>query len=369
MQIRSIQLENFRSWGKYSLELSDITILIGQNGVGKTNILEAIWFCCSGRSWRAREDRELIQWDKDYARIVTEIKNNFSEINIYLPRNTEVESAKRGSAASGKKQLKLDGVKHRFLDILGVMPAVLFSPETIQLIDGSPGLRRKFIDIILSQIERKYAVTLLEYNKIIRERNRLLYHIKMGKSKPDELDFWDDKLVELGDFIIQQREELIKNFNKNIAVSYQAIAGPKGGPSGDKEELKIKYHPAVERDRFADILVATREGEIQQTATTHGPHRDDFKLYLNNKDIATFGSRGEYRSAVLALKMVELAYLKDKTKENPILLLDDIFSELDNKRRMHLAKIVQGQQTIITTTDLDHIEKGLREKAKIVGIK
>lgn len=352
MHIKSINLENFRSWRNYSLDFSDVTILIGPNGIGKTNILEAVWFCCSGRSWRTREDSELIYWGKDYARISAEIIDEHHKIEIYLPKDNIVQ----------KKQLKVDDIKHRFIDLLGVMPAVLFCPETIAIIDGAPGLRRKFLDIVLSQIDRKYALTLLEYNKVLRERNKLLLDIKMGKSKTDELEFWDEKLVELGSFLIEKREAMIKEFNKDITSAYQEIAG-------SKEELKIKYQPAVELEHFADILIATQESEISQTATVHGPHRDDFKIYLNSKNIATFGSRGEYRSAVLALKVLELKYLERQKNEQPILLLDDIFSELDADRRMHLAKIVSNQQTIITTTDLDHIEKSLREKAKIIQLK
>ena len=351
MQIKSIKITNFRSWQDYNLEFNDTTILIGSNGVGKTNILEAVWFLCSGRSWRVKEDRELVNWENEYARISAELINSHNNIEIYLPKNNELE----------KKQLKIDGVKHRFIDLLGVMPAVLFSPETISLVDGAPGLRRKFLDIVLSQIDRKYAVTLLEYNKVLRERNKLLYNIKQKKSKADELDFWDEKLVELGSFLMQNRSKMLKEFNKDIAKAYDDIAG-------SDEKMQIKYHPAVEIEHFMDILVVSQESEIAQGATTHGPHRDDFRLYLNGKDIATFGSRGEYRSAVLALKILELKYLEKEKGEKPILLLDDIFSELDSERRMHLAKIVTGQQTIITTTDLDHIEKKLREKAKIVEI-
>lgn len=352
MKIKAIKLEHFRSWQDYNLAFNDVTILIGPNGIGKTNLLESIWFLCSGRSWRVREERELVNWESDYTRIVATIINDNQTVEIFLPKNNQEQ----------KKQLKIDGVKRRFIDLLGVMPAVLFSPETIAIIDGAPSLRRKFLDIVLSQIDRKYAVTLLEYNKVLRERNKLLFNIKIGRSKPDELEFWDEKLVILGSFIILTRAEMLKEFNQSLSPVYQDIAGT-------NEELKIKYLPAVELDRFADILVANQESEINQTATVHGPHRDDFRIYLNNKDISTFGSRGEYRSAILALKILELRYLEKKKGEKPILLLDDIFSELDFDRRMHLAKIVQDQQTIITTTDLDHIEEGLRKKAKIIEIK
>lgn len=351
MQLESIKLENFRSWEKYDLDFSQTTILIGPNGAGKTNILEAVWFIGSGRSWRVRHEIELVNWGKDFARITAQINKDEKNIEIFLPKNPDLKT----------KQLKISGIKKRFTDLLGVMPVVLFSPESLQLVDGAPGLRRKFLDVVLSQIDHKYALTLLEYQKIVRERNKLLYLIKIKRSKPDELDFWDEKLVSLGSYIVEKRLELIKFFNKEITKSYQEI-------SGEKEELKLKYHPSVELENFADILFVNRENEISQAVTTHGPHRDDFRIYLNNRDLSTFGSRGEYRSAILSMKILELKFMESQKKEQPILLLDDIFSELDFDRRMHLAKIVQDQQTIITTTDLDHIEKGLREKAKIVEI-
>lgn len=362
MFIKSLKLANFRSWRDYDLDFNSVTILIGKNGVGKTNILESVWFLANGRSWRVRHAEELILWGEDFARISAKLENDHKDIEIFLPAHQYIGSAGLPrDTATQYKQLKIDGIKHRFLDLLGVMPAVLFSPESIQLIDGSPGLRRKFMDVVLSQTSRQYALNLIEYGKIIRERNKLLYHIKMKRSKLDELDFWDDKLVALGVALMTDREELIKFFNINIAASYKKIAGT-------EEKLAIKYLPAVEREHFADILFANREREVEQAITTHGPHRDDFRIYLGDRDVATFGSRGEYRSVILSLKIVELEFLAKKRGEKPILLLDDIFSELDHDRRMHLAEIIKDQQTIITTTDLDHIEKGLREKAKIVEL-
>lgn len=351
MFIKSLKLDNFRSWRDYSLDFNDVTILIGKNGVGKTNLLEAVWFLANARSWRVRHETELITWGEDFARISAQIEDERKNIEIFLPKNTETQF----------KQLKIDGIKHRFLDLLGVMPAVLFSPESIQLIDGAPGLRRRFMDVVLSQTSHQYALNLLEYGKVLRERNKLLWQIKMKRSKMDELDFWDEKLVALGSAMMIDRAELILFFNKNIAASYKKIAGT-------KEKLAIRYHPAVELDRYQDILFAAREREVEQAITTHGPHRDDFRIYLDERDVATFGSRGEYRSVILSLKIVELKFLAQKRGEKPILLLDDIFSELDHDRRMHLAEIIGDQQTLITTTDLDHIEKGLRTTAKIIEL-
>jgi len=355
MTIKSLQLTNFRNWTDYTLKFSDVTILIGHNGVGKTNIVEAIWFLATGKSWRTSRDAEAVNWTTDIARIVAELTDG---------RKTKLEFVLQKLATRDYPQtklIKINGSKSRLFDLLGLIPAVLFSPETIEMLDGAPGLRRRFLDILLVHTDKQYTRTLLEYNKILKERNKLLALIRNKRGKADELEFWDAKLVETGCFIIDRRVASIKFMNQYLTADYQEI-------SGTKETLKLKYKGSVEKDVFADMLVGVREREIELGSTLYGPHRDDFTINLNDRDISTFGSRGEYRSAVLALKVAELKYLKDLRGESPILLLDDIFSELDSERRLHLAKIVHNQQTIITTTDLDHIEKGLRDKAKIVEI-
>lgn len=368
MTISSIKLENFRSWEEYHLDFNEVTILIGPNGVGKTNILESIWLLAAGKSFRSSHDAEMINWDKDYSRITAQIKNH---------KDTHIEVFLQNAQPKSTKALKINGAKHRILDILGQMPAVIFTPETINMISGAPGLRRRFLDIMLSQLDRKYALSLLEYNKVIKERNKLLESIKKHRSKEDELDFWDEKLAENGLYILKARKKAIAFFNQNLSKIYNEV-------SATDEEMKIKYIETALEENYLDHLVAMREREIFQETTLSGPHRDDINIFLNHRDLSTFGSRGEYRSAVLAIKVLELRYIEGEMArlpslrsgvsgqgENgkPILLLDDIFSELDSERRKHLAKIVSGQQTIITTTDLDHIEKGLRDKAKIVEIK
>ena len=356
MKIKSITLENFRSWEKYSLEFKDITILIGQNGMGKTNILEAVWLLADGRSWRTKHDTEVIQWGKDYARIVAEIENSDSKrLEMFLQYPSDARQ-------TPTKNLKINDVKKRILDLLGEMPAVLFSPESIEMVDGAPALRRRFLDILLSQTNKKYVLHLIEYQKVLRERNRLLWRIKTRLAKVDELDFWDVKLTENGEAILKERKAAIKFFNKNLSEIYADI-------SGKDSKMKLAYKETVTTVNFSEHLAAVREREIEQAATLYGPHRDDFEIHLGDRDLKTFGSRGEFRSAILALKSVELKYLESIRGEKPILLLDDIFSELDSKRRAKLAKIIQTQQTLITTTDLDHINKDLRTKAKIVEIK
>lgn len=360
MKISSLKLTNFRNWSTDEFVFGDVTIFIGPNGQGKTNIIESLYLASTGRSWRTSHDVEMTAWEEDYSRVTVKFKKDNSDKKLELFwQNNSSRTGGRGDKII--KQLKVNDVKHRLLDLLGVIPAVLFSPESIDLLNGAPALRRRFLDVLLSQTNRAYALNLLEYGKVLRERNKLLTHIKNRKSKPDELDFWDGKLVQLGSAIMKKREEVISYFNKTLSADYEKI-------SGKEQKLSLRYKASVEIDRFADILAASREREVEQATTAYGPHRDDFLFILDSREVATFASRGEFRSVILALKMAELEYLTSKVGEKPILLLDDIFSELDHDRRMHLAKIVSGQQTIITTTDLDHIEPKLQKKAKIVEI-
>jgi DNA replication and repair protein RecF len=355
MKIKTIHLTNFRNWVDFNLEFSPVTILIGPNGRGKTNVAEAVWFLSTGKSWRTNRDAEAINWLNDFARIEAEVgENEPVKINLVLQRNPTKDRP-------SPKILKINDVKKRLIDLLGFTPAVLFSPESIQILDGAPALRRRFLDIMLAQIDHKYALSLLEYNKVLKERNKLLQLIKNHRGKPDELDFWDIKLTEYGVEIINKRQEAIKFFNKVLNQAYSEI-------SGREETLKLSYKASVDSERLADQLAVSRDRDIEQSSSNYGPHRDDLIFLLDGRDITTFGSRGEYRSAVLALKMAELQFMQDKLGQRPILILDDIFSELDFDRRMKLAKIVVLQQTIVTTTDLDHIDKSLQKEAKIVDI-
>ncbi|MEI6039937.1 MAG: DNA replication/repair protein RecF [Candidatus Berkelbacteria bacterium] len=355
MIIKSIKLTNFRNWLSNEFDFSDVTIFIGPNGRGKTNVLEAVWLISTGRSWRTNRDAESINWENDFAKIEAEVSGDKSvKIDLVLQKIPTKDRPQ-------PKILKVNSTKKRLIDLLGILPAVLFSPESLEILDGAPGLRRKFLDVMLSQIDKKYALNLLSFNKVLKERNKLLQMISLRRGKPDELEFWDQKLVEAGRAIIAQRTSVIKFFNQTLDKAYSEI-------SGQKETLKLSYKASVEEDRFMDILTIDRDRDISQNTTSHGPHRDDLVFLLDGRDITTFASRGEYRTALVALKMAELEFMSEKLGQRPILLLDDIFSELDHDRRMHLAKIMSGQQTIITTTDLDHIEKSLQKTARIVEI-
>lgn len=354
--LKHLELSNFRNYDKFSLDFAKTTILVGPNGIGKTNILEAIYMITLGRSWRARRDSEVIRWGQDIARIVANFtgENENESLEFIIQRTPSKEYPHQ-------KIIKINEVPKKLTDLLGWKMMVLFSPEEIDLVQGSPALRRRFLDILLCQLEKKYTVALFDLANIIRGRNKLLYFIKIGRARLDELEFWDEKLVTLGSFLIKKRLKLIEDINSLLKDTYREI-------SGFNEALAVKYKASVEAEKFSEAVVAFREREIENTATLLGPHRDDFIFLLNGRDLSTFGSRGEFRSAVLALKITELSIIEKLKDQVPLLLLDDIFSELDKYRREHLAGIVGKQQTIITTTDLDHIEKNLREKSKVISL-
>jgi len=352
--LKHLELTNFRNYEKVAFDFAKTTILIGPNGVGKTNIIEAIYLISTGRSWKTNRDNELIRWGNDFMKILVWLEEDKEEV-------LEMVMQKETSEVPQRKSVKINDVKKRLAEFLGLMPAVLFSPEEIRLVDGSPVHRRRFLDILLCEMGKKYLLALLDLAKIIKSRNKLLFLIKIGKAETKELAFWDEKLITLGSFVIKKRQKVISYLNQNLSETYQKI-------SGAGESLEIKYKMTVAPEDYEKTLIANRDREIENTATLFGPHRDDFTFYLDGKDITTFGSRGEFRSAVLALNIAELNYFTEEGKTRPILLLDDIFSELDEQRRMHLSKIVQDCQTIITTTDLDHIEQSLKNKAKIITL-
>ncbi len=351
--LKRLSIENFRNYQKYSLTFNKITIMLGPNGIGKTNIIEAIYLLSAGRSWRTNKDSEVIYWQEELTKIKADISEKKDRsLEMIIQRNSVTSFPQT-------KIVKINGVKKKLTSLFGHLMVVLFSPEEIQLIDGSPSCRRRMLDILLCQVDNVYTLALLDYARIIRSRNKLLFYIKIGRSKINELDFWDEKLITLGSFIIKKRLKTIEAFNEKLTKIYQTV-------SGTGESLKIKYCPKVSIEDFKNQIMIGRQKEIERCTTLFGPHRDDLIFLLEGKDIVTFGSRGEYRSTVLALKVAELNFLEETSNKKPLLLLDDIFSELDKNRRKHLANIVSDVQTIITTTDLDHIEKGLRTQAKII---
>ena len=362
MYLKSLSLTNFRNYNDFESNFKKgLVILTGQNGAGKTNLLEAVQLLSLSKSFRARSDYDLVRFDMDYAKIRGKVKQNSTETDLDIT----IEKAQRR-----QKTIKVNGIEKKAFDLVGELVTVLFAPEDLNLIGASPGDRRKYLDVVICQTNRDYCRSLAQYKKVLQNRNQLLSNIKEGFSSKDELSFWNEKLVILGAKIIVQRRKVINFFNTRLSEVYNEICDSKD------QELKLIYRPNLPLikgssipDIFMQELINKQDREIYKTVTLVGPHRDNFIFELNNNKLATFGSRGECRSAILALKSTELDFVEKKLGERPLLLLDDVFSELDKQRRNHMFDLVSRQQTFITTADFVALEVGFVREAQVIKIK
>jgi len=365
--LKSLKLENFRNHKEFSADFNNTTILIGLNGSGKTGILEAISLISAGRSFRIDDKKNLVNLDADLARI----KADDLELIIQKTPRLLVIAKERG-------------VKKKLPDFIGTQKSVIFSPEIIEMITGAPALRRRFLDIMISQNDKEYLLALSEYTKVRRQRNGLLEMIKGKRASESELLFWDDELEKQGKIITKKRIGAIEFLNNLLSGIYQEIAGPsplssRATPTnrGNREiSLSLIYHNSSGED-LAEKLRQNRAREIAYGATIYGPHRDDLEFKLDNANMQQFASRGELRSAILALKIAELKYLEKESiksssisgkSDSPILLLDDIFSEFDAERRSHLNDLILQYQSVITTTDREHLNEKILKEAKIIEL-
>lgn len=352
MEIKRIKLTNFRSHQNFSEEFSNLTIIIGPNGVGKTNIIESILLASTTKSHRTNYDRELIAWENDYTRTEIDLLNDGEKINLATFITTNPIFS---------KSYLLNNAPKKASEIVGLFQSVLFSPESLDLVYQAPSLRRRFMDIILCQSDHHYLKELSQYNQVVKERNKLLFFINKGNSHPDELQFWDEKLMSVGSAIIKKRQALYKNLSSTINQYYQTT-------SGTQDKAELIYKNSVDPSNFDKILIENRNREIRYTTTLFGPHRDDLLFYLNDHPLVTTGSRGECRSFILALKLSEIDHFTKNNFAPTILLLDDVFSELDGNRRQRLTDIIKKHQTVITTTDLEDINPKIQKSATIIHL-
>lgn len=331
MILTSLRLQNFRSYPKKTLEFSPhTTFIVGPNTAGKTNILESIVFLATGKSFRASSDREMIRWNEDLAWVSAVVGETKLEALV-------TEGIIGGQAAPQKKYL-VNGVSRRLVDFLGNLRAVLFWPEHLELVTDSPSLRRRYLDSVLVQVDREYRRNLLSYERGLRQRNSLLERIKEGFAQRSQLLFWDQLLIKSGGYITEKRSAFIDFIN-----SYEFPG--------------IKYHLEYDKSIISESrLLQYKEEEVAAKATLVGPHRDDFTIYKHGKELSKFGSRGEQRLAVLWLKLAELAFIQDQVGERPILLLDDILSELDKGHRKLVFDLISKQQTVITSADEESVQ-------------
>ncbi len=337
MWIKRIELTNFRNYTKQEIDLNpNINIFYGENAQGKTNIIEAIFLCGFGKSFRAKKDSEMILLGEENSLIKINYKKDYREGKIEIN-------------LKNKKEIKLNDIKIKKLsELLGNINIVIFTPDDINILKGGPQNRRKFLDIMISQLKPNYMYNLNLYLKTLEQRNNYLRQIKDEKS--DLLDIWDEKLAEYAFNICKYREEFIKKIQNKIEKIHQDI-------TKEKEKIKIEYITECNnKEEFLKILKNRRKLDLIKGYTTKGVHRDDFMIYINNKQIQIYGSQGQHRTAILSLKLSELAIIYDEIGEYPILLLDDFMSELDKSRRESFLENIKNTQVIITCTEKLDIE-------------
>jgi len=356
MKIEKLQLQNWRNHGKLKFEFNGITLLVGPNASGKTNFLEAIYYLATGKSFRAK-DESLLGWGETFTRVEADIEKETKPENLLLV----LEDQGRVTKTVKIKEQKVAASK-----LLGHLRAVLFTPEEIELLSTLPEARRRYLNMIISQSNSKYIYSLVHFRRTLEQRNSLLKRILNGEAKEEELEVWDGRFAEYAEQLIVGRASYVVEINKTIAEHYQRL-------SGTKQKLELSYLPSIDAtEGWAGIvtrLTQSRARDIMARVTTIGPHRDDISFVLDDRNLLTFASRGELRTVILALKLAEVDYLEAITGERPVLLLDDVFSELDEKRRDLLSQVFVEQQTIITTTDLDHVSKNILEKASVIELK
>lgn len=349
MAFTEIRLQNFRSYTDESFELSDgVNIVVGPNASGKTNLLESVMVLALGRSYRVK-DIELIQYDKPWTRLDGLLEHNSRVLK--LVRDVD--------GVSVKKELQIDKQLVKKLTLQKQMPLVLFEPNHLQLLTSSPDLRRTYMDDLITQYTPGYDLLRKNYRRALRQRNTLL---KIGAPK-DQLFVWNLRLSDMGGQIADQRQKLIAQIDGGIQDAYRRMGG-------DGSRVTVVYETSCDKDTYSTTLLKKLETNLESDQrrgfTTHGPHRDDLRVILNGHAAEVSASRGETRTLVLALKVIELQLLENHRAAKPLLLLDDVFSELDGARRKALTSTIRGYQTFITTTDADVVIQNFTETCHII---
>lgn len=341
MIIKSLKLSNYRNYDELNILFDKgTTVLFGDNAQGKTNILEALYLCSTTKSHKGSKDKEIINFNKDEAHIKTIIEKDGLETKIDM----HLRPSKSKIIAIDQNKIK------KASELLGIINIVFFSPEDLSIIKDGPSERRRFADMELCQLDSFYLYNLNNYNKIINQRNKLLKDIYFDSNLKDTLNIWDSQLVSYGSKIIERRKSFADQISEIIRDFHSRL-------SGGKEKIKVIYEPNIEIEDYAAKLSASRERDISAKMTTVGPHRDDFSFIVNDIDIRKFGSQGQQRTAALSLKLAEIELVKKITEDTPVLLLDDVLSELDSKRQNYLLDSIGDVQTVITCTGLDDFVK------------
>jgi DNA replication and repair protein RecF len=397
MHLTRLALTNFRNYVHLELDFAPgVTLLEGGNACGKTSLLEAIFYLATARSPHAGAERELIRWGATaqplpFARVEAQVakqNDTRTQLEIVLVQPEEKKNGDAERKANGRiiKRIKVNGVGKRAIDLLGALNAVLFLPEDLDLVFGSPGERRRYLDTTLSQIDSRYGRALSKYNQVVEQRNSLLREFRNRAPSQNELAIWDRQLIEEGTYIIARRAETIDRYNLIVADIHARL-------TDQREQLRLVYQPSVDlsapmptngvkeqrisqiSQRFVQQLNGLRPRELGAALTLVGPHRDDIRFLITRNhdatpmDATTYASRGQGRTVALSLKLGEVTLMRGETGEDPVLLLDDVMSELDNARRDALAQVVvDSPQAFITTTDLNEFSQDFLERVRVLRI-
>lgn len=353
MKIKSLKIKGFRNLKGIDLDFGEgapIHAFVGSNGQGKTNILEAIYLCSLSKSFRTRSSADMVGFEEAFSSI--KMAAGECELEVII------------TARPLQKVLKVNGVKKSAADFIGQLKAVFFSPDDLSSMAYAPKLRRRYLDVLISQLSQDYLRGLMSYNEACRQRNSLLKAIRDEKAERDELDFWDKKLAQLGSLIAADREAILTELQTHVSRHYKEI-------SKSDQEVTIIYQSecrGISPGEMVKLYQSTQRKDIMTAQTRLGPHRDDLQFFLGGKDMADFASRGEWRSLVLAMKFAEIDLIKERTGEDPVLLLDDVFSELDAERQKYLFDATGRSQTFLTTTHKQFLS-GLSHDYKLHELK
>ena len=337
MKIKSLKLKSFRNYDFLKLEFDDATnIFYGDNAQGKTNILESVYLSGTTKSHRGTKDRDLVQFGKEESHIETVVEKNgiTYQIDMHLKKNSP-----KGIAINKIPIRKAS-------ELFGIINIVFFSPEDLNIIKNGPSERRRFIDLELSQLDKVYLNNLSNYNRIVNQRNHLLKDITQQRNLMETLDVWEIQLIQYGNKIIERRKQFVKEINKIISNIHKKL-------TGEKEEINLIYEPSIGNLTFEQALAKNRERDMRIKSTSVGPHRDDICFMAGDLDIRRFGSQGQQRTAALSLKLSEIELVKQSIHDTPVLLLDDVLSELDKHRQNYLLDTIHDIQTLITCTGVD----------------
>ena len=352
MIVKSVEFSNFRNYDHLQLHFDEGTnILYGDNAQGKTNILEGVYLSGTTKSHKGSKDKEMIQFEKEESHIRSIVKKNEKEyrIDMHLRRN-------------GTKGVAVNKVPiKKASELFGILNIVFFSPEDLNIIKNGPSERRRFIDCELCQLDKLYLSDLSRYNKVLNQRNKLLKDINYKHDLIETLPMWDVQLLEYGRNIIKKRKEFISEINEIVKDIHSKI-------SGGKEELTLIYEPNIDDIFFEDELLKNKNRDLKLCQTTVGPHRDDILFSIKGIDIRKYGSQGQQRTSALSLKLSEIDFVKKSINSTPVLLLDDVLSELDSNRQNYLLNSITDIQTMITCTGLEEFVRNRFEINKVFQV-